>query len=200
MKKRLLVGIILSEMHHQFFKNASKKLQEELLSMDVDVCVFTTTALSDMPEAYRKGDTAIYDLINPEMFDGFLVYPGSFQMPEEQNRFLLKLRDEFKKPVYCLERPKYDFPTVTFKEEEGITMLVEHLCKVHHAKRIEYISSEIEDASYREELEGFPLTTQASAAARQSSERKPRLFSRCLTAKKGFRKRSFAAIPNRFPA
>lgn len=155
MKKRLLVGIILSEMHHQFFKNASKKLQEELLSMDVDVCVFTTTALSDMPEAYRKGDTAIYDLINPEMFDGFLVYPGSFQMPEEQNRFLLKLRDEFKKPVYCLERPKYDFPTVTFKEEEGITMLVEHLCKVHHAKRIEYISSEIEDASYREELEGY---------------------------------------------
>ncbi|MBO4280759.1 MAG: EAL domain-containing protein [Lachnospiraceae bacterium] len=157
MKKRLLVGIILSEMHHQFFSNASKKLQEELLKMDADVCVFTTTALSDMPEEYLSGDSSIYDLITPELFDGFIVYPGTFQMPEQQERFLKKLKDEYHKPVYCLERPKLGFPTVPFLEEEGIAMLVDHLVKVHKAETIEYISSEIDDDGFRKELEGYFL-------------------------------------------
>ena len=152
MKKRLLVGIILSEMHHQFFSNASKKLQEELLKMDVDVCVFTTTALSDMPIAYREGDSSVYDLITPDLFDGFIVYPGTFQMPEQQERFLTRLKEEYHKPVYCLERPKFDFPTIAFQEEEGIAMLVDHLVTVHKAKTIEYISSEIDDAEFRKEL------------------------------------------------
>ena len=157
MKKRLLVGIILSEMHHQFFSNASKKLQEELLKMDVDVCVFTTTALSDMPIAYREGDSSVYDLITPDLFDGFIVYPGTFQMPEQQERFLTKLKEEYHKPVYCLERPKFDFPTIAFQEEEGIAMLVDHLVTVHKAKTIEYISSEIDDAEFRKELEDYFL-------------------------------------------
>ena len=157
MDKRLLVGIILSELHHQFFSNTSKKLQEELLGMNVDVCIFTTTALSGMPEAYREGDSSVYDLITPEMFDGFIVYPESFQMAEQQNRFLEKLRDEYRKPVICLERPKFGFPTVAFQEEEGIAMLVEHLVKVHKAKTIEYISSDIENNEFRKGQEAYFL-------------------------------------------
>ena len=157
MEKRLRVGIILSEMHHQFFSNTSRKLQEELLAMNADVCIFMATALSGMPEEYIQGETAIYDLINPDMFDGLIVYPGTFQIPERQNPFLEKIKKEYRKPVYCLERPKYGFPTVAFKEEEGIAMLVEHLIKVHGAKRIEYISNEDDAEGINKELEGYFL-------------------------------------------
>lgn len=157
MSKRLLIGIILSEMHHQFYTNTSKKLQEELLAMDADVCVFTTTALAGMPEGFIKGDSSIYDLIQPDMFDGFIVYPGTFQMPEQQERFLTRLRDEYKKPVYCLERPKKGFTTIPFKEAEGLAMLVNHLADVHKATKIEYISCEMDTPGRQKELEGFFL-------------------------------------------
>lgn len=156
MEKRLRVAVILSEMHHQFYVNTSRVLQEELLAMNADVCIFMATALSGMPEDFTRGETAIYDLINPDMFDGFIVYPGTFQVPELQNPFLEKLKSEYRKPVYCLERPKYGFPTVAFKEEEGIAMLVEHLIKVHGAKRIEYVSDE-DGNDYSKELEGYFL-------------------------------------------
>ncbi len=155
MEKRLRVGIILSEMHHQFFANTSRILQEELLAMNADVCIFMATALSGMPEEFIQGETAIYDLVNPDMFDGLIVYPGTFQCPEYQNRFLEKIKSEYRKPVYCLERPKFGFPTVAFKEEEGIAMLVEHLIKTHGAKRIEYVSNEKDDQGYSGELEQY---------------------------------------------
>lgn len=157
MDKRKLVGIILSESHKQFYRHASRELQRELLSMNCDVCIFTTTALAGMPAKYIEGESAIYNLIEPDMFDGFIVYPDTFQMPKEQEAFLKRLKEEYHKPVYCLERPHYDFPTIAFREEEGIAMLVEHLVKEHHASRIEYISLEDEGNGVQKELEDYFL-------------------------------------------
>ena len=157
MKKRYLVGIILSELHHQFFANTSKKLQEELLAMNVDVCIFTTTGLTGMPEGYLKGENTIFDLIHPEMFDGFIIYPESLHASEQLNHFLLKLRNDYNKPVVCLDRQAYGFQTVGFKQEEGIFMLVDHLVNTHHASRIEYVSCDIGNEGIQKEQEQYFL-------------------------------------------
>ena len=157
MKKRYLVGIILSELNHRFHEDTSKKLQEEFLAMNVNVCIFTTTGLAGMPEGYLKGANTIFDLINPDMFDGFIVYPDSLQPSEQQDRFLLKLRNEFHKPIICLGRQVFGFETIGFRQEEGIALLVDHLVNTHKSSRIEYISYDSNDMKRQKELEGYFL-------------------------------------------
>ncbi len=135
-KRRKIVGVLISDAHHRFFRQCLYQVQKELLDNDIDVVTFTTLCRAGMDASYSDAECSVYEAMNLRELDGLIVYPTTFYM-DSQAEMLDRIRREFDKPVVCLERESgYGFPTVLFGRENGMDLLVGHLTERHGARRI----------------------------------------------------------------
>ena len=142
-KRRKIVGVMISDAHHKFFKQCLYNVQQELLKNDIDVVTFTTLCKAGLEAGYSDAECSVYEVMDLRELDGLIVYPTTFYMAK-QYEVLEKIRREFGKPVVCLEHEnEYGFPTVPFGRENGIELLVEHLVKVHGAKTIRFVAGHL---------------------------------------------------------
>ena len=139
-KRRKIVGVLVSDVHHKFFRQCLYHLQKELLRNDIDVITFTTLCHDGVQEGYAAAECSVYEVMELQELDGLIVYPITFYM-EQQKAVLERIRKEFDKPVVCLEcENDYGFPTVPFGRENGMELLVEHLTSKHQVKSIRLVA------------------------------------------------------------
>lgn len=135
-KRRRIVGVLISDAHHKFFRQCLYSVQKELLANNMDVVTFTTLCKPGMNKDYSDAECSVYEVMNLRELDGLIVYPITFYM-DAQKEVLSRIQKEFDKPVVCLESEnEYGFPTVPFGRENGMELLVDHLTTRHGAKRI----------------------------------------------------------------
>lgn len=91
---------------------------------------------------YLHGELNIYNLINFDLFDGFIITP--IPMTEDQNMFLYdRLLEQFKscpKPVVAVDKEFGDFPVVYTDDKTPFKRITEHLIKKHNCRRIDILS------------------------------------------------------------
>ncbi len=165
--KRKKIGVIISGVEDDFHARAMYYLQKELFANDMDVLIFTTLCQNGMSKEFVEAECTIYDVMNLEILDGLLLFPNSLLLPQHQVLFE-RLRKEFHKPMLTLEGKLDGIECVPFLEEEGMSQLVEHLARVHGAKRIEHVSVSDETNFYFQllkkhfldamEKNGLPIT------------------------------------------
>jgi diguanylate cyclase (GGDEF) domain len=139
-KRRKIVGILISDAHHKFFRQCLCSVQKELLRNDIDVITFTTLCHANVRKGYADAECSVYEVMDLCELDGLIVYPTTYYM-EQQKAVMERIRREFDKPVVCLEHEnEYGFPTVSFGRENGMELLVDHLVKQHGARDIRLVA------------------------------------------------------------
>lgn len=91
---------------------------------------------------YLHGELNIYNLINFDLFDGFIITP--IPMTEDNNTVLYeKLLEQFKdcpKPVVSLDKKFADFPVVYTDDKTPFRRITEHLIKKHNCRSFDILS------------------------------------------------------------
>ena len=91
---------------------------------------------------YLHGELNIYNLINFDLFDGFIITP--IPMTEDNNTVLYeKLLEQFKdcpKPVVSLDKKFADFPVIYTDDKTPFRRITEHLIKKHNCRSFDILS------------------------------------------------------------
>ncbi len=91
---------------------------------------------------YLHGELNIYNLINFDLFDGFIITP--IPMTEDNNTVLYeKLLEQFKdcpKPVVSLDKKFADFPVIYTDDKTPFRRITEHLIKNHNCRSFDILS------------------------------------------------------------
>ena len=108
-----------------FLKNA--------FALDMDVCVFSMYHKYQNTAIREKGESNIFTLMRPELFDGAVVLADTIQTAGAAEELDEWLHKNFHKPVLMIESKSKYFPSVYSDCRESIESLINHLVKVHGA-------------------------------------------------------------------
>lgn len=123
-----------------------------------DVVVVTAMAsVCNYYKNYLEGELNIYNIINPDLFDGFIITP--VPMTEDNNLVLYNaLVESFtnvKKPLVSIDAPFGDFPVVYTDDKTSFFNITEHLINQHKCKTFDILSGPEPTYLTNQRLEGI---------------------------------------------
>ena len=133
------------------------------------VVISSLVQLSNINKEYLDGELNIYNLINFDLFDGFIIttIPLSEQIegPIVINQLREKLERECKKPVVSIDLPLGDYKAVYTEEVSPLFHITEHVIRVHNCRNISVLRgpadipvSEDRVAGVRQAMQKYGLT------------------------------------------
>ena len=106
------------------------------------VVVSALVSVCNYYKNYLHGELNIYNLINFDLFDGFIITP--VPMTEDHNTFLYNsLLEQFKncsKPVVSLDMEFGDYPVIYTDDKTPFKKITEHLIKKHKCQDFDILS------------------------------------------------------------
>ncbi|MBO4866016.1 MAG: EAL domain-containing protein [Ruminococcus sp.] len=108
-------------------------------ALDMDVCVFSMYHKYQDTAIREKGETNIFTLMRPELFDGAVVLADTIQTAGAAEDLDEWLYENFHKPVLMIESQSRHFPSVYTDCRESIEALIDHLVTVHGAEDIAFL-------------------------------------------------------------
>ena len=115
--------------------------QCKLYGYDV-VVVSALVSICNYFKDYLHGELNIYNLINFDLFDGFIITP--IPMTEDRNMLLYnKLLEQFKscsKPVVAVDKEFGDYPVIYTDDKTPFKRITEHLIKEHKCRNFDILS------------------------------------------------------------
>ncbi len=155
MKKRKLIGVIISEVEGIYQNKLLKGIISECYALDYDVAVFSTLIKdSGLPE-YKVGEKNIFNLINFELFDGIIVAGLTLaikDLPQEIEQMLLK---KCRCPVLFVDMSSIYFPSVYTNDRKSMELMTDHLIEVHGYRNIICLTGEKSNISTISRVAGF---------------------------------------------
>lgn len=136
-RKRL--AVVLSQAEHTYHNNLLIGLLQEAFLDNLDVCVFTTFIKEGTPDVYQLGESNIFNLLNPEQFDGLILVPDSIKFPGVTKKIVSECRAH-RLPVVTVDYQIEDLPCIWGSDDDDIEQLVDHLIDVHGCKTVDFIS------------------------------------------------------------
>ena len=101
------------------------------------------------------GEYNIYNLINYDKFDGFILMTNTVNEPESREIILNKVRASGKPTVVfdCDSVP--EFYNIKIDNFQAMSELVEHVISVHGAKKINYVSGPLVNPEAKDRYDAF---------------------------------------------
>ena len=154
MKKRKLIGVIISEVEGLYQNKLLRGIISECYSLDYDVAVFSTLIKnSGLPE-YKNGEKNIFHLMNFELFDGIIVAGRTLSLehlPLEIEHLLLK---SCRCPVLYIDENSQYFPSICTNDSRPMEQLTDHLIETHGYRDIYCLAGGKENVATINRLEG----------------------------------------------
>ncbi len=155
MKKRKLIGVIISEVEGLYQNKLLRGIISECYSLDYNVAVFSTLIKnSGLPE-YKSGEKNIFNLMNFEQFDGIIVAGMTLvleHLPTEIEHLLLK---NCRCPVLYIDESSNYFPSVFTNDSQPMEQMTDHLIEVHGYRDIYCLAGDKENVATISRLEGI---------------------------------------------
>ncbi len=155
MKKRKLIGVIISEVEGSYQNKLLKGIISECYSMDYDVAVFSTLIKdSGLPE-YKLGEKNIFNLINFDLFDGIIVAGITLairDLPQEIEQLILR---KCRCPVLYIDMSSRYFPSVYTNDRKPMEQMTDHLIDAHGYRKILCLAGEKSSISTISRVAGF---------------------------------------------
>ena len=121
------------------------------------VVVSSLVSVCNYYKNYLHGELNIYNIINFELFDGFIITP--VPMAEDPNMFLYKkLVNQFKncpKPVVSVDKEFGSFPVIYTDDKTPFKRITEHLIKKHHCKTFDILTGSDDSSLSNMRLDGI---------------------------------------------
>ena len=140
-RKRICLVTISPETEYAARVMKGVASQCNLYGYDV-VVVSALVSVCNYYKNYLHGELNIYNLINFDLFDGFIITP--VPMTEDRNMFLYnQLIEQFKdcpKPVVAIDKEFGDFPVIYTDDKTSFKRITEHLIKKHNCRTFDILS------------------------------------------------------------
>lgn len=121
------------------------------------VVISALVSICNYYKNYLYGELNIYNLINFDLFDGFIITP--IPMTEDQNTLLYnRLLEQFKncpKPVISIDKEFGDFPVIYTDDKNPFKRITEHLIKKHNCRRFDILSGSDESPLTKMRIKGI---------------------------------------------
>jgi diguanylate cyclase (GGDEF)-like protein len=155
LKKRKLIGVIISEVEELYQHKLLKGIISECYSLDYDVAIFSTLIKDTGLPEYKIGEKNIFNLMNFDRFDGIIVAGTTLaieHLPEQMERLLLH---KCKCPVLYVDQESEHFPSIFTDDRKASEQITNHLIDYHGYKDIFCLAGNPEDISTISRLGGF---------------------------------------------
>jgi DNA-binding LacI/PurR family transcriptional regulator len=141
--KRKRIGLITISPETEYASRVMKGVFAQCNHYGYDVVVISAlVSVCNYYKNYLNGELNIYNLINFDLFDGFIITP--IPMTEDGNMFLYEsLLEQFKncpKPVVTLDKEFADYPVIYTDDKTPFKRITEHLIKKHNCRNIDILS------------------------------------------------------------
>lgn len=136
MKKRKLIGIIVSEIEGLYQTKLLKGIISQAYKLDYDVAVFATFIKNSGLKSYQTGEVNIFNLINFDLLDGLIYAPQSVALEEIAIDLEQLLRKECRVPIVSVDDFENKFPAVVTDDRKTFEKVIEHLAVFHNYKNI----------------------------------------------------------------
>ncbi len=141
--KRKKICLVTISPESEYTNRVMTGVFEQSRRYGYDVVVFSSlVSVCNYYKNYLDGELNIYNLINFDLFDGFIITP--IPMTEDQHTFLFeKLLKQFKscpKPVVSLDMEFGDFPVIYTDDKTPFRKITEHLIKKHNCRDFDILS------------------------------------------------------------
>ncbi|MCR4787684.1 MAG: GGDEF domain-containing protein [Lachnospiraceae bacterium] len=136
MKKK--VAICANGWNYDSLYDALEGIKEYAQKEDFDIFVFLSFASYSEQSALMQGELNIYELMDPEDYDGIIVFSTALNSVNTAVSLCQRAREK-NIPVVSIGMELEGADSVCVSNDEGMRELVTHLIKVHNVKRAFFI-------------------------------------------------------------
>ncbi len=155
MKKRLLIGVVLTDCHIDFQEEVLKGIISQAFKSSCDIAVITSFHDFSYESPHKFLEAKIFDLILSDRFDGFLFLKSTFRNDGIKNQ-LDKLLLRSGKPVMLLDSEEHrSFESTAIDDRSAIEKITDHLIEVHGFNKIYCLTGPKNIFVSEERLAGF---------------------------------------------
>lgn len=155
MKKRLLIGVIMTSCHIDFQEEILKGIISQAFKSKCDIAVLASFHNSYPDTAHKKYERNIFQLILSDRFDGFLYDRNTFSDNKVKN-YIDDLLECSGKPVMLLDSPEHRiFESTAIDDCSAFEKITDHLIEVHGCNKIYCLTGPKKLFVSEERLEGF---------------------------------------------
>ncbi|SDB16055.1 EAL domain, c-di-GMP-specific phosphodiesterase class I (or its enzymatically inactive variant) [Ruminococcaceae bacterium FB2012] len=151
--KRKRIAIFVGQADEEYQTNFITGFITSAFGYDMDVCVFSMYRKYQNTVRREKGETNIFSLFNPAVFDGAVIIEDTIQTAGEADRLEEKLHSTFRKPVIVIEKDSKYFESIFTSCHAGIVKLVSHLIEDHGCRDIAFLAGKKWHKHTRERLQ-----------------------------------------------
>ncbi len=155
MKKRLLIGVIMTSCHIDFQEEILKGIISQAFKSKCDIAVLASFHNSYPDTVHKKYEKNIFQLILSDRFDGFLYDRNTFSDNKVRN-YIDDLLERSGKPVMLLDSPEHRiFESTAIDDCSAFEKITDHLIEVHGFNRIYCLTGPKKLFVSEERLKGF---------------------------------------------
>ncbi|NLP34767.1 MAG: GGDEF domain-containing protein [Clostridiales bacterium] len=155
MKKRKLIGVIISEVEELYQNKLLNGIISQCYALNYDLAIFSTFIKDTGLPEYKIGEKNIFNLINFDHFDGILVAPITLtikNLKEDIEQMLLK---KCKCPVLFIDNQSKFYPNINTKDREATEKIVDHLIEEHGYQDIYCLAADPNIVATIERVQGY---------------------------------------------
>ena len=155
MKKRKLIGVIISEAEGLYQHKLLKGIISECYSLDYDVAVFSTLIKNTGLPEYKIGEKNIFNLINFDLLDGVIVAGITLAMENLPEEIEYLLMEKGKCPVLYIDKSTIHYPCIYTNDRKSMERITDHLIDIHGYRDIFCLAGEANNISTINRVEGY---------------------------------------------
>lgn len=155
MKKRLLIGVVITSCHIDFQEEILKGIISQAFRNNCNIAVLAALHHFAFNTPQKEYDKKIFELILSDKFDGFLYERNTFHS-EKIKSYIDKLLERSGKPVMLLDSHDHRrFETTAIDDFSAFEQITDHLIDVHGCNKIYCLTGPRKAPVSEERLNGF---------------------------------------------
>ncbi|MBR0512204.1 MAG: EAL domain-containing protein, partial [Ruminococcus sp.] len=128
---------------------------KKALAADYDVSIFSMyRKYQDTPEN-EKGESEIFNLMNPDKFSGAVILKDSIQTENAAHELEKRLKESFHEPIVVIEKESDLFPSIYIDGYSAVFDLITHLIEVHGYRDIAFVTGKKNHKHSKERLQAY---------------------------------------------
>ncbi len=167
MGERKRIGLLLAQADENYQSAFIEEFLRQAFAYDYDVCIFSMCYKKQENHARELGESNIYNLINYDLFDGFVILPDTIQTTGVAEQIQKRMYEKFKGPVLCVDKESKYFPYILTDHYTPMKKLISHLIEAHHYQNIifvsgrkEHIHSKMRESAYLDAMKEHGLNVE----------------------------------------
>ena len=155
MTPRKRVALLLGHVEESYQSSFIKGFFEQMFSYNYDVCVFAMYNKYQETVEREQGESIIFSLVNPALFDGIVILSDTIQTPGLAEKLEERFKENYSGPVVCVDKQSKYYPTLITDHYFVCKKLVEHLIVDHGYKDIAYLTGKEGHIHSQERLKAY---------------------------------------------